>query len=189
MFDKIVRKEQFCAIKLECSDSDGLCRIHSGASLDDSKLDWLWPAIRDAGLTLTLDLGSIGSCSYQTHNVRAIAEHYPDLRVVIAHLAQPRPAIDIDSSSSVAWNEQIDLGYMPNVWFDIFALPMYVAPEPYPFSMVRRYIKSVIERLGPEKVLFGTNTPGMLIHATYPQFLAATRDHISFLSRSDQEMV
>ena len=185
----ILEQEEFCGIKLECSDMSGLCGIHPDARLDDPQLDWLWTEISDAKLTLTLDLGAIGARSYQTTATRKIAETWDQLHLVIAHLAQPRPAVDSSNMARQAWYEQLDLSKLPNVWFDTAALPAYVAPEPYPFPTAGRYLKMAIDHMGPQKMLFGTDTPGLLMHANYPQLLQSFQEHIGFLSLEDQRQI
>ena len=73
-----------------------MCGLHPDAKLDMLNIAWLWEELERRRLVLTLDLGAIGSCSYQTGAVRAIAEGHPDLRIVIAHLGQPNPSAEAD---------------------------------------------------------------------------------------------
>ncbi len=92
-FGRIIAHPGFRALKLECSEATGLCGLHPEARLDAPELAWLWEEVAAAGWTLVLDLGAVGSRSYQTSAVRAIAQVHPELRIVIAHLGQPRPQV------------------------------------------------------------------------------------------------
>ena len=72
---------------------------------------------------------------------------------------------------------------------DIPALPAYVQDEGYPFPSVRRYIRIATELVGPEKILWGTDVPGLLTVATYRQLVDLARVHTDFLSTDDQAKV
>ena len=108
----------FRAVKLEFSVSHGLSGLHPGTRLDDPALEWLWAEMERRGLALTLDLGGVGSQSYQSGAVRKIAQWHPGLKIVIAHLGQPTHRAEADPQAWAHWEEQIDLGRLPNVWFD-----------------------------------------------------------------------
>ena len=179
--DSICASGGFRAVKLECSDTTGLCSIHSDARLDSPDVRWLWDELERSGLVLVLDLGAIGSRSYQTDAVRAIAEEHPSLRVVIAHLGQPNPAAESDPTLWRTWEDQISLGKLPNVWFDTASLPCYMSAEGYPFPSAGRYIRTAVDRIGPEKIMWGTDIPGLLLHATYPQLVRMAHVHLDFL--------
>ncbi len=189
MFDACIGAGVFKAVKLEFSDDSGYCGFHRNARLDDHSVAWLWPQLHRQHLTLTLDLGEPGNRSYQTDAVRQIAKKYPDLKIVIAHLAQPRADVERDPERWQLWLKQIDLGRLPNVWFDNAALPAYFEHEGYPYPGAARMIRLAIERIGPAKVMFGTDTPGLLSTATYRQLIEVGRHHLQFLSSGEQEQV
>lgn len=189
MFDTCMAAGRFRIVKLEFSDGSGYCGFHSGARLDDPGVAWLWPEVERRGLTLTLDLGEPSDHSYQTEAVRRIAQQHPDLKIVIAHLGQPRAGVERDPELWGRWLAQIDLGRMPNVWFDNAALPIYFEHEGYPFPGAGRMIRLAVERIGPRKVLWGTDAPGLLSVATYRQLVAAGKQHLQFLSPDEQALV
>ena len=179
----------FRAVKLECSVPTGLCGIHPQARLDAPDVAWLWHELEQRGLVLTLDLGGVGSRSYQTEAVRAIAEGHPQLKIVIAHLGQPTPAAEADPGLWRRWQAQVDLGLLPNVWFDSASLIGYVHEEGYPFPSAARYLRLAVERIGAHKVLWGSDQPGTLVHATYRQYAALAKLHTQFLSPQEQALV
>ena len=179
----------FRALKLECSVETGLCGLYPQARLDDSALDWLWTRLEEIERVLVLDLGKIGSNSYQTSGVRAIARRHPDLPIVIAHLGQPNPQAENDLRLWRLWLEQIDLGRLPNLFFDTASLPAYAPGEEYPYESAARYLRLAIERIGPAKLLWGTDQPGLLHYANYPQLVQVARHHTRFLTAREREMV
>ena len=154
-----------------------------------SDIAWLWEAIEHRGLVLTLDLGAIGSRSYQTGAVRTIAEGHPDLRIVIAHLGQPNPSAEAEAERWGLWQEQIDLGQLSNVWFDTAALPAYLPDEDFPYPTAERYLHLALERIDPSKVLWGTDLPGLLRHLNYPQLVKLAKLHTQSISPDEQAMI
>ena len=189
MFNACISTGLFKAVKLEFSDGSGYCGFHRQARLDDVMVEWLWPQLVRNHLTLTLDLGEPGDRSYQTDAVRHIAQTFPDLKIVIAHLAQPRAEVERDPDRWLLWMKQLDLGRLPNIWFDNSALPAYYRHEGYPYPGAARMIRLAIERIGPAKVLFGSDAPGLLSVATYRQLIEAGKLHLQFLSPNEQELV
>jgi len=177
------------AVKLECSEATGLCGIHPQARLDDAAIAWLWPALAARGLVLVLDLGAVGSRSYQTAAVRAIAERHPTLTIIIAHLGQPTPAAEADPARWQRWQEQIALGRLPNVWFDTAALPAYLPDESFPYPSAERYLKLALDVIGPAKLLWGTDLPGLLGVATYRQLVQLGQRHTQSLPPAEQALV
>ena len=188
-FESTLASPGFCAVKLECSVPSGLCGIHPEAQLGDPELDWLWQELETRGLVLVLDLGGIGSRSYQTEAVRNIVTRHPQLRTVIAHLGQPRPEAELQPEMWKLWEEQVDLGLLHNVWFDCASLIAFVQEEGYPFPSVERYLRLAIDRIGAHKIIWGTDQPGTLLHATYRQYVDLAKFHTAFLSPQEQGQI
>ena len=197
VFDATLTDPIFRAVKLECSVATGLFGLHPAADLAAPELVWLWDELERRGQVLVLDLGAIGSRSYQTAAVRAVAEAHPALRVVVAHLGQPNPAIEADQRLRALWLDQLDLGRLPNIWFDCAALPAYartragagVEAEGFPFASVARYLREAAERLGPTKIMWGTDLPSLFMHATYRQLLDWARYPLAGFSPAEQALI
>ena len=188
-FKFVASEKSFAGVKLECSEATGLLGIHRGARLDDANIAWLWDELERRGMVLVVDLGAVGSASYQTEAMRGVATKHPGLTIVIAHLAQPNPVVEADEAKWKLWHQQIDLGFLSNVYFDLASLPAYVANEGYPFPTAIKYLRIAIEKIGPSKVMWGTDIPALLAHATYKQLLQASQRHLDFLSDSELAMV
>lgn len=166
-------------VKLATDDRFGLFALHESASLADDCCAWLWPVMEQAGMTLTLDLGGIGSRSYQTGVVASIAGCHPKLKIVICHLAQPTVRDEKSRHLGRLWRDQIALAKRPNVWLDISALPHKVGEEPFPWPSSGRWIREALECVGPKKLLWGTDYPGLLTAGTYPQLLQQVSIHLA----------
>lgn len=188
-FESVISSGSFCAVKLECSVAAGLCGIHPEARLDDPELGWLWDGLERERLVLTLDLGAVGSASYQTEAVQRIAQSHPKLRIVIAHLGQPSPQVEARSEALEAWKTQLSLGILPNVWFDMASLIAYLPNERYPFPSARRYLQEAVTLIGADRIMWGSDQPGTLSHLTYLQYVELAHEHVSFLSSAEQQMI
>lgn len=179
----------FAAIKFEVSEEAGLVGLYPDFKLDEDSMGRMWAAAESANLAVTLDLGQVGSKAYQTEAVRAILARHPRLRIVIAHLAHPPFAQRENGQLDRLWQEQIQLGQHSNVWFDVSALPAFVVGEEYPYATVQQYLRRAVDMIGADKILWGSDIPGMLIYATYPQLLNLVARHCEFLSNSELERI
>jgi len=173
-------------VKFELTEPTGLTGRYPNLRLDAPEHSWIFEAAERDGLVVTLDLGKIGSRAYQTDAVATIAERHPDLRIVIAHLAQPPIDEGDNAEQNEKWIEQILLGRRENVFFDLSALPAYSADyDEYPYAAARIYIKRAAELIGPEKIMWGSDVPGLLTSGSYRQLLNYVRLHCDFLSEAE----
>ena len=170
---------------------DGFCRPLSGAPRStDEQLSWIWADAERLDLIMVLDLGAVDTASYQTDALRSILDRHPALRIVIAHLAQPPVSRAGDPELDGRWQSQLLLARSPNVWFDLASLPAYAAPvEDFPFPTSARYVERAVGLVGADKLLWGTDVPGALSVATYPQLQAFIARHCEFLSAREREKI
>ena len=177
-------------IKIEFSETGGLCGVYPGAELDAPELRWIWKAMEDEGKTVSFDLGRPGDRSYQTGQIRSIAQRHPGLKIVICHMGQPSRKAEQDPELWNLWLEQIRLGQLSNVWFDLSALPYHVRKEEeYPFPSTRRYFNLVLSITGAEKLLWGSDIPWLLGTATYAQLVRHGQRLVEKLSADEQERI
>lgn len=185
IYDMVV----FRALKIEFSVPTGFSGIYKGITLDSDELEWLWTELEKRKMVLTLDLGGVGSASYRTNDVRRIAERHPRLNIVIAHLGQPMPALNTDPDLYDMWETQLKLAKIPNIWFDTASLATYFQEEKHPFESARKYFIKAVELAGTEKILFGSDIPGTLIHATYYQQKQMMELFVECLNAHEREKI
>ena len=188
-FHHVVEELGFSVVKLELSEATGLAGLHPDLRLDDPRLDWFWDDVRGRGIVVTLDMGPVGGKAYQTRAVANVLDARPGLKLVIAHLAQPPLAAPDDEGRNRLWEQQLRLGQYPSVWFDLASLANYAAQEDYPFPTARRYIQRAVQLIGADRLLWGTDAPGLLRTATYPQLLGFVADHCDFLTETERDGV
>jgi predicted TIM-barrel fold metal-dependent hydrolase len=189
MFHVCVDDYGFGVIKLELSEDAGLVGLHPDLRLDEPEMAWLWEEAERRKLVVTLDLGSIGTKSYQTDAVRMILVRHPSLRIVIAHLGHPPADQGEDESLTRLWHDQLLLARDHQVWFDLAALPLYGLDPDYPYAAAREHIRLAVDMIGADRLMWGTDVPGLLSHATYQQLLDFVARHCDFLSQEDLEKV
>ena len=163
--------------------------MHPDLEVDDPAFEWLWERSAALDLTVTLDLGAIGARSYQTHAVGRLARRYPEIRWVIAHLGQPTAQCAEGTPASDAWSDQIMLGALPNVWFDSSSVAVRFPDERYPYRSALSYLRRAVDRIGADKILWGTDAPGMLSLLTYKQLLDLVATECDWLDVSDQALI
>jgi hypothetical protein len=152
------------------SELTGLTGLYPDLRVNGEELAWYWEQADRLGLAVTLNLGRIGSRSYQTDAVEEVATRYPRARIVIAHLAHLPLANSENERSNALWQEQILLGRHENISFDTSSLPA-LGVDDYPFPTALRYIRQAAELVGADKLMWGSDIPSMLCHATYQQLL------------------
>lgn len=185
-FQQCVEEYGLCIVKFELSEPTGLTGLYPDLRIDAPEFEWIYETAQREGLVITFDLGKIGSRAYQTEAVATIAARYPELTIVIAHLAQPPIGKSQDAELNEKWRQQILLGRMPNVYFDLSALPAYSADfDEYPYPLAQDYIRRAVELIGAEKVMWGTDAPGLLTSGSYRQLLNYVRLHCNFLSEGE----
>jgi predicted TIM-barrel fold metal-dependent hydrolase len=188
LFDRLVNELEFNVIKLELTEATGLTGLYPDFSLGDAGLNWLWEAANDQGLTVTLDLGPIGGRSYQTAEVERLVARYPQARWVITHMGQPSPQARLEPDVETAWVRQVSLARQTNVWLDLASLASYFPDEDYPYPSVSYFVCKAKELVGAEKLLWGTDAPGLLVHLTYMQMRDLV-NHWDCLSRTEKQLV
>jgi predicted TIM-barrel fold metal-dependent hydrolase len=56
---------------------------------------------------------------------------------------------------------------LPNVWFDIAALPKIASPEAYPYPSCAKALALAKDIAGADRLMFGTDMPFALTTASY----------------------
>ena len=189
-FKQCVEEYGLRIVKFELTEPTGLTGRYPKLRLDVPQFSWIFETAQREGLIFTFDLGKIGSKAYQTEAVATIAERYPDLQIVIAHLAQPPINNSDDAELDAKWKEQILLGRKANVSFDLSALPAYSqAYDEYPYVVAQGYVRRAVDLIGAEKIMWGTDVPGLLTSGSYRQLLNCVRLHCDFLSAEEMAQI
>lgn len=153
ILNRFVHKLNFKIIKLELSSGGGLMGYHNKFSIDGEKLDSIWKIANDNNLVMVLDIGDYTMASYQPEAIRNMAIKYPNLQIVICHLTAPL----IGQEEKL--KETLNILNVPNIAFDLAALPMINNTEKYPFPQTQKLIKIAKEIVGTSKLIYGSDSP------------------------------
>ena len=75
----------------------------------------------------------------------------------------------------------------PMVYFDTSTVPVYFKEE-YPYPTSTAIIRNAYEKVGPEKMMWSSDYPGMLNHATYDQLIHLLDRHTG-IPQSDLDLI
>jgi predicted TIM-barrel fold metal-dependent hydrolase len=159
--------------------------------LDDPQHLPLWERIRDLDIPVVIDLGWIESeYAYQIDRLRTIVKRYPSLKVLVAHLgisrlhdqSQVYPFPTLQKTLTLLEDSQ-------NIWFEISALQNFCPDQEYPFPRAQEIIKAAYEKVGAERLIWGTDFPTILEKCTYRQALSLVKDECDFLNDNEKSLI
>lgn len=107
----------------------------------DGRFDWVWGEMEKAGIPAMV----LFHHEYM-HLADAIAERYPDLRLVIDHLGLKSGKGITEESNFATLDKVLALAKRPNVAAKVSAMPCYADDKAYPFRSVHPYIRRVLDR-------------------------------------------
>ena len=109
-------------------------------------------------------------------------ENYPDLDVVIDHMASVHPE-DAEGRRIL-----MDLARFARVHVKI-SHSWRLSNEGYPWRDTHGLVEEVYQTYGPQRVMWGTDWPVCLKDTTYSEALTAVRDEMKFIAPRDLEWV
>lgn len=119
----------------------------------------------------------------QASEMRAAALRHPGTTFLIDHMA-----LDHHSAQPFAkWNDVLALSDAPNVYMKASYFPE-VSKEPFPFRDTVPYLQSLIERFGPDRIIWGSNYPPSAAACTYAQNVAYLQE-TNLLSDAGKEQI
>ncbi len=161
ILERFVCGEGVRIIKFEVSEGGGMMGYHTPFALDGPLLARQIALAAGQGCTLVLDIGGPGMSSFQPEAVAEIAKSFPQMKIVVCHLLAPT------LKDEEALKTALRALRLPNVWFDISAVPWNVYPEAYPYPTAARYVALARDAVGGEKLLWGSDLPSPMTRDSY----------------------
>jgi L-fuconolactonase len=112
-------------------------------------------------------------------DVAKLIERFPDLTVVIDHMAD----CPVDQPQEL--DKLLALARYPKVFVKI-SHTWSLSKQSYPWLDAQAHVKRLHQAFGPSRLMWGTDWPVSLAHATYPQTLAVVREEMKFLNEEDK---
>jgi L-fuconolactonase len=134
----------------------------------------LWKRCRDLKVPMTI-LTDIG----RMPDIAALAEQFPDLTVVIDHMA------DCPADRPGEVKKLQALARYPRVFVKV-SHTWSVSKQPYPYPVAQAQVKRLYDAFGPQRLLWATDWPIVEAHCGYAKALAMVRDEMKFLNEEDK---
>lgn len=146
--------------------------------LEDSSLDWFWAACERLGIPVMALVPGMA------HKIRPIAERYPNLKLLIPHMAC---ILDVRGAAAFeGFDDLLAMARCPSVYVMASSAPCF-SNEPYPFRDVHPYIRRIYDAFGPRRMFWGADLSRL--SSTYRECLDLFQEALDFLSGEDKEWI
>jgi predicted TIM-barrel fold metal-dependent hydrolase len=136
----------------------------------DGTADWYWPFAEELGIK-TMVHAPIWKAE-----LGQIADRHPSLRLIIDHMGIL--ARSVDDAIGYWVSETADLNPHPNIYVKVSAVPGY-STHPYPYENISKYVREMIEKMGPERCFWGTDITRLMGHGlTYKDTIEQFTKHM-----------
>jgi L-fuconolactonase len=119
-------------------------------------------------------------------HVRTVAEHCPQLRLVIDHMAKP----PIGSGEFDEWSREFQpLAKFSNIHCKLSGLVTEANWSTWTTKDLRPYIDCALDSFGPERMMFGSDHPVCLLAASYERVLDSFQEALKDLGDAEHTMI
>ena len=157
IFDNLIGNYNFKALKFEISSEWGLSGFHRELKINDASFERLLKKANDIGLTVAFDMGTIAMQSFDFDSFKELTEKYPNVLFVMTHCFFPRNDGNNDKRIEMAKRLTADNFVMDFANLDVIGQA--------------KYLKELKEIIGAERMLWGTDLPGVLCRSTYRELI------------------
>lgn len=77
----------------------------------------------------------------------------------------------------------------PNVWLELSAIPVLREEEEYPYPRAQQILQTAYEKVGVDRIVWGTDFPTVLEVCTYRQCLNLVKNNCDFLSVDEKKRI
>ncbi len=155
--------------------------------MDAPEYDFMWRKIYERDVTIAIDLGfGSGPYDFNLERLRNVVKRYPNMKLMLPHMGisrlwdkeqkYPFPHL-IETLSLLEINKD-------NLYFDIAALPSIDdrTGGDYPYYYAQEIMRSIKSYCGMDRIMWGSDFPGILRRCTYKQSLEFVTRHCTFLT-------
>jgi len=173
----------FAGIKFELSTGWGWTGIHAEQGFH---YDLLYPLIEEAAkadLVCAFDTGDTDSAAYLPEELDDLTDRFPQVVFVIEHGGYRTPGDDRNK-----WETMTEIARKPHVYLGICAIPSLLESV-YPCKEAVSLLQELYNKVGAEKLLWGTDAPVTLKNYTYRQLIDWVRKESGFLTDAEIELI
>ena len=136
---------------------------------------------RLSGTRLTFDLCA---SAQQLSVVTSLVDHCPEVTFILDHCGVP----DIRSGEYTKWSSKIsELSERSNVFCKISGIIAYGDPESWTLNVLRPYFDHVVSAFGPNRLVWGSDSPVCNLGANLETWVAVTRALCNDWSKDERE--
>lgn len=149
----------------------------------DPLFDPIWECVNEHDYPLFIHL----STAQNLADAMQLADRFPRIRLVLCHMGAD--ACHAGGRAGAAYGELLEFcRKKKNVYLDTSSISVYYQREEYPFPGATAAVERAYRAVGPEKILFGTDYPGMLLYSTYEELVYLLSRHCN-IPESDLSMI
>ncbi len=159
---------------------------------DGPEFDPYWKAVQDLGIPVFFTVGGgndLEGYLGELRRLRRWMERYPEVPVVKTHGFNWR--MFADDKKLVVPDEVYEAAPLDHPMFNIqilFAVFLQSRWD-YPMPQMRPTLETMVERIGADRLMWGTDIPIVLLHWTYRQSLDFIRNYCDFIDSDDMELI
>lgn len=176
----LLEKYPFRAIKFEVSTGWGWTGIHADKEFHYEMLKPFLELAMQKNLVVAFDTGDTASRAYLPEELAILVDRFPEVTFVIEHGGYLTPEGDTDK-----WEAMTNIARKDNVYLGICAIPTLMESE-YPCMEANKVLEILYEKVGADKLIWGTDAPCTLKNYTYRQLIDWIAKHADFLT--DEEL-
>ena len=156
---------------------------------DEPDRDWLLRSDVQRGLRAVQQAGLSYDLLLKPRELPAalqVARAFPDLRLVIDHIAKPR----IRDGIVYPWRKNLcELARRENVYCKLSGIVTEADWKSWSPAQLRPYFDAAVEAFGPRRLMFGSDWPVCLVASDYARWVRCVRDYTAALSTAEQERI
>lgn len=137
-----------------------------GRRMTDPVCAPVWECLHDSRQTVFVHLFTRNDLE----DIRTLAARYPDIVFVICHMGADACFGRHATPDAYAYLLETTKAHK-NMYLDTSTVPEYFQ-QPYPYPAAQDVIQQGYLALGPERLMWSSDYPGMLNHATYRQLIS-----------------
>ena len=121
---------------------------------------------------------------FQLPEVTRLVRQCPRVSFVLDHIGKP----DIKNGLLDPWRQDTaELASLPNVMCKLSGLVTQADWQHWTAADLQPYIDHVLEVFGPDRIMYGSDSPVAVLAATYPQWVETLMEATRSLSNPEQE--
>ncbi len=165
--------------------------------LDDEKYTAFWHTIQELDLICGVDLGwdpESNPYNYQIDRLEKVITKYSNITFIIMHLGVSYLTDLKQQYPFPILQKTLSLEQYHNVWFELSGLQEFCEDEKpprneYPFPRAQEIVQATVEKVGSEKMIWGSDFPGILPYCSYPQTVNLIKYYCDFLSEKEKKFI